>query len=427
MYSFIKLVTLISFFSIINLACFSSYESSDDGQLIYWTAPNVEVSEFDRTMVHMWNTTHPQNKIKWEIIPAGTTSEEVLLTAIATGRGPDISTNIFAGFAAQLAEADAIVALDTLPGFWQLLEKRKMTSIVKKNWMFKGHVYVLPIYISPQLMWYNKRILNELEVNRLPKTYGEFIKLSKKARKHNYYGLWVDVSAVWWKRWFDFITLYSAASGGQSYLDLQNKKTFLESEAGRAVTKFFYDIFTLGLSPRFEIKDGFEKGQFLASIMDAARIVRAKKLYPDLEYVISPLIVPDSYPQDAPVYTFAEQKGMVIFSYSKKRKRAWEFMKWFFSDEHDLLWMEITHYLPARDDLLTNPSFKLYFEKNSTMKLFAESIRYAAPLVLSPQTVQIQTLLNRELWQPIVFGAKTPIQAVRDANKSISQLLHSGT
>jgi hypothetical protein len=47
-------------------------------------------------------------------------------------------------------------------------------------------------------------------------------------------------------------------------------------------------------------------------------------------------------------------------------------------------------------------------------------------LVLTPQTVEIQTILNRELWQPIIFGLKSPAIASRDANQTIQRILKSG-
>jgi len=67
----------------------------------FWTAPNPFQEAFWSEVVKEWNNTHPDQQIKWQVIPAGNSSEEVILTALATGTGPDLSTNIFTGFAAQ--------------------------------------------------------------------------------------------------------------------------------------------------------------------------------------------------------------------------------------------------------------------------------------------------------------------------------------
>jgi multiple sugar transport system substrate-binding protein len=145
-----------------------------------------------------------------------------------------------------------------------------------------------------------------------------------------------------------------------------------------------------------------------------------------LEYVIASLVVPDYYPVNAPVYTLAESKGMVLFNNADNKEQAWDFMQWYFNDSHDSLWLELTNYLPAREDLNSNQIFKKYFNNNPYIKIYAEVLDFSVPIVLTPQTVEIQTILNRELWQPIIFGQKLPREASNDANQTIQRILKSG-
>ena len=98
----------------------------------------------------------------------------------------------------------------------------------------------------------------------------------------------------------------------------------------------------------------------------------------------------------------------------------------YFSDEHDSLWLEITNYLPVREDLLSNSIFKNYFEDNPEIRRYAHASEFSIPLALTPLTVRIQTILNRELWQPIIYGLKSPVIASRDANIAINRILKSG-
>lgn len=101
-------------------------------------------------------------------------------------------------------------------------------------------------------------------------------------------------------------------------------------------------------------------------------------------------------------------------------------MKWYFSGEHDSLWIALTKYLPAREDLTSNPIFASYFDDNPNAKLYADIAEYIVPHVLTAKTVEIQTSLNRELWQPIIYGTKSPAEASRDANIAIQRILKSG-
>ena len=428
--SMIKYLTILAVFITVTtmvMSCHSSKAENDTKNISYWTAPSLELSKFESKVVEEWNLSHPDSRIDWKTIPAGTTSEEVLLTAIATRTGPDICSNIFGGFAAQMADAKVLVALDTMPGFWDVMEKRKMTNIIRNNWFYNGHVYVVPVYVNPEMIWYNKKMLDKLEVTKLPRTYSEFFTLlDQVCTTQKVYGLTVDISSKWYKRWFDYLTLYAAAAGGEPYINVKEKEALFDNQAGIAVTEFFFNVFEKGYAPRFDIQDGFQKEMFLASIKGAGDITRTKRMYPDLEYVIAPLVVPDYYPVNAPVYTLAESKGMVLFNTSRKKGESWDFMKWYFSGGHDSLWLELTNFLPAREDLIDNPIFIEYFNDNPDIKLYAEALDFSVPLVLTPQTVEIQTILNRELWQPIIFGLKSPAIASRDANQTIQRILKSG-
>lgn len=409
------------------VSCGSEDKKADSNGIEYWSAPSVELSKFEKQVVDKWTSSHEETPIDWKTIPAGTTSEEVILTAIATRTGPDVISNIFGGFAAQLADAGVIVALDTLPGFWDVVENRHMTNIVRNNWFYKGHIYVMPIYINPELMWYNEEMFDNCGFTEVPRTYSEFFALlENECIPDNVYGLTVDVSSKWYRRWFDYLTLYAGASGGKPFIDIDKNEAFLDSKYGIAVTEFYYKIFDEGYAPRFEIQDGFRKGVFFASLKGAGNVVRTKLLYPNLRYKIAPLLVPDDYPEDAPIYTLAESKGMVLFESSNNKDKAWEFMKWYFSGEHDSLWISLTNYLPAREDLTTNPIFIKYFLDNPNTKLYADIVEFTVPIVLTAKTVEIQTILTRELWQPIIFGTKSPTEASRDANVAIERILESG-
>ena len=117
---------------------------------------------------------------------------------------------------------------------------------------------------------------------------------------------------------------------------------------------------------------------------------------------------------------------MVLFNTTAKKAEAWDFMRSYFTDKRDSLWLAITNYLPVRDDLLSNSIFKLYFEDNPEIKRYAVTAALSVPLSITPHTVQIQTILNRELWQPIIYGLKSPLATSEDANSAINRILRSG-
>ena len=86
-------------------------------KIVFWTAPNPNQEAFWKEMVSRYNSQNGDMEIEWSTIPAAGSSEEAILTAVASGRAPDVCTNIFSGFSAQLSEIGALYEMSSLPGF----------------------------------------------------------------------------------------------------------------------------------------------------------------------------------------------------------------------------------------------------------------------------------------------------------------------
>ena len=395
-------------------------------KIVFWTAPNPLQEEFWKPLVEQWNKEHPDVQIEWSVIPAAGSSEEAILTAIAAGRGPDISTNIFSGFAAQLAEMGAIVPLDEEFGdeFWSLVNARNMREVIE-GWKLNGHYYVFPIYSNPMLFWWRKDILEKLGYDKPPRTYSEIYELAKKYTvPKEKYAVQVTAGRNWWDRWFDFITYYYAASGGQPYI--KNGKAVFNNEYGKKVAQYIYTMFKNGWTALELGRDPFEQGTIVGSIMGPWHFNYTKEHYPDVykNILITPPPVPDDYPADKPVYTFADTKGLVMFTTCKYKKEAWEFIKWvFFNPQNDVRWIELTKMPPARADVTVNPIFKKFVENDPYFAQTASYVKYAVPPALITQTIDVQNAMTTYLIEPLIYGKSTPEEALKKAVKEINKIL----
>lgn len=390
----------------------------------FWTAPNPFQEAFWSEVVKEWNSTHPDQQIKWQVIPAGHSSEEVILTALATGTGPDLSTNIFTGFAAQLIENDYLVPFNQFDGFEELLKARAMENIVKKGWGHHGNYYVLPLYTNPMAYWWNKDILDELGVD-VPRTYGDVLKLGAQYNdpSKNKYTLLVRYEPAWWDRWFDFCLSYLANSGGKPYWD--EEKVLFNDEHGLKYMEFIDQLFRKQYAPIENFQDPLQKGIVLGSIEGPWNINYTKEAYPEFNFVIAPPLVPDDYPADQPIHSFADTKGMVMLTKDKRKQAvAWNFIKWFFSDiRHDVKWLEMTNMLPSREDVLERKEFAEYLSGNPELAEYAKLLPYAVPPALNSKTIELQTKLNEVLWEPVIYGKKTPAKALSDAEKELNKII----
>nr|WP_206076300.1 extracellular solute-binding protein [Marinitoga lauensis] len=251
-------------------------------KIVFWTAPNPNQEAYWKKLVAEYEKLNPDIDIEWTTIPAAGSSEEAILSAIASGRTPDICTNIFSGFAAQLIELDQLVELNKLPGFNDLIASRKMESIIK-GWNFMGKTYVLPIYSNPILMWWRKDILEKYGWEKPPRTYSEIYELSKQfVIPNKKYTMRVVAGRNWWDRWFDYITYYYAASEGKPYIDLKKYRAIYNNDAGIKVAKFFETMFKnkwtavdLGNAPLYN-------GVILGSLKGPWEIPYAEKQFPEV-------------------------------------------------------------------------------------------------------------------------------------------------
>ncbi|MDY7075790.1 MAG: extracellular solute-binding protein [Chloroflexota bacterium] len=397
--------------------------------VLFWTAPNPQQEAYWKDIVDDWNAANPNIQIEWEVIPAGASSEEVLLTAIATGTAPDISTNIFSGFAAQLVSSGAVVALDEeFPDFWDVVEGRQMRSILEKGWGYGGHQYVMPLYNNPSRYWWNKALLDEAGMTEAPRTYSDVLALCQAISvPGERYGIQYPSYKNWWDRWFGYLTLYYAASGGEPYVDLENNEVLFDNEAGMAVLSFMDDTFRSGCAPTEDLTDPLPNGILGGAFMGPWSIIPFSETWPDFEYVVAPPPVPDDYPEGEPVYVFADTKGMVMFSQSQQKAAAWEFIKWYFADvQHDVGWLEATNMPVVREDITINPAFDAYWAEHPVVKQYAEGVPYSVPPALIPATIEVQRIMGREMIEPIWFGIESPEDAMAGAVTAIEDYLNLG-
>lgn len=394
----------------------------------FWTGPAAHKMEAWKKMVDEWNVTHPEIYVEWTAIPAGISSEESILTAIASATAPDIVSGIFIGFAETLAKSGAVVPVEELPGFQGVLETRKMTNIIGKYRSRDGHIYLLPWY-SNAIMWaYGVELLKEAGLEKPPRTYGELLALAPKVvipKKR--WLVYLSPEASWWHIWYHYMHLYYAASEGKPFVE-KNQATFV-NKAGLSAAKFAADLFAKEYAPLMKMPwHCIAEGKVLTGFMGPWWVSTWKQNYPEFEYLVTTPPVPDWYPADKPVFTFADSKGLVMLAEAKPeaRQAAWQFMRWLYTTpENDLIWLELDGEPSAREDLLTNPAFQDFFRANPKVRQFAEEVAFAVPPPVHPEVVEIQTAFMRQAWEPLIYGKKTAEQALKDAKEAIDDLIAS--
>jgi multiple sugar transport system substrate-binding protein len=271
------------------------------------------------------------------------------------------------------------------------------------------------------MMYYNVRLLRAAGVPEVPKTYAEYFALGDRVReKLNGEGkpeVWVgerDIRPIWWQRMFDFYPFYLAASGGQPLF--RNDTVAFGNRAAEEVFGFFQTCYGRRYYPRtsfFQSVDPFMLEKKVSHVAGPWQVAAIRKFAPGLEYTVSPLPVPEA--RGGPVYTFGDFKNIAVFTTSKHPREAWEFVRFLLEAEHDLQLLQMCDQIPVRGDLLTNPIFAEYFNKNPKMVKFAEQVPYTRGMDSAPDMKEIFDGISQEYEMCAVYGKKPPAQSIHDA------------
>ncbi|MBU2505443.1 MAG: extracellular solute-binding protein [Bacteroidetes bacterium] len=413
---------------LLTISCNNSRDR-DNNNLFYWSSNNTEEVLFAKYITEKWNKLYPDNIVKFQAVPEGQSSEEVILAAVVGKTTPDIYSNMWQGDVEVYAQAGVLVALDTLEGFSEFLYERCDSAVIAEVTSEDGHIYQIPWKINPIMLIYNKNIVDELGMGKSPRTYGEFFEASKRFQDDTdgdgYVDRWFGYSEVlvtWWQRFFDFYPLYLAASGGAPLIE-DNKAVF-NNEHAVNVFKFLRELYKKSyfsierLSAR---QDPFLDEVIATRFTGPWEITHAEKYKKDgFEYDFSAMPVPDDH--KGPAYTYCDPKNIVIFKTCPDPKAALKFLLFVISEENDLKFLEITSQLPRRKSLDSNPVFDSFFEANPKMRIFAKQANYVRGTDTTPVLKEAFDIISQEYEACVIYGTKSPEEAIRAAEEAVNLL-----
>ena len=420
---------LVAVALMVSLSC-GLIEAKAPVTITFWPSSNPQEIEFAKIIVSRWNKENPGIQVKMEPLPASRSTEEVLLAAIAAGTTPDVCANIYPGAISQYIAGKGLYPHDELPGCYDFVYERSPKEIVDAFTYKDGHVYQIPWKANPVMLAYNVNLLKENGIDPASlATYSGFLEAAEKLAKDTdgdgrtdqwLYSPSTDVT--WWQRFFDFYTLYIAASGGKTLLDSSGKVAF-EDDAAVAVFTFLKTLFDNKFVPKGTlIGDQFLGGKIATTITGPYSIPYYNQNAPDgFKYDFIPVPVPDGH--KGPVVTYGDPKNIGIFANTKHPHEAWELVKFIMSKENDLLWLEITSQPPYRKDIVNDPMFAPYFKNNPMMSTFVVQGAYTRGVDDSKYLIEIFDAISKQYDLCCVNSRKTPKNAVRDAARDARDIL----
>ena len=407
----------------------SSNDKEKEYKLFYWCSNNTQEIEFAKYVVTNWNKLYPDSKVKFQPVPEGRSSEEVILAAVVGETTPDIYSNMWQGDVEAYAQAGVLVAFDKLTGFDKYINNRCDPEVIEEITSNDRHIYQIPWKVNPIMLIYNKNFIADLGYKDPPKTYTDYIEAAKRFQidedEDGYVDRWFGYSEVkvdWWQRFFDFYPLYLAASGGAPLI--KNEQAAFNNKYAVNVFTFLRELYKNKYFPQERLtarQDPFLAGAIATRFVGPWEISHAEKFKPEgFDYDFTTMPAPDNH--EGFNYTYGDPKNIVIFNTCTNVELAYKFVKFATNLQNDFQLLKITSQYPRRKDLLTDSLFVEYFSDKPMLKTFAKQAKYVRGTDASAVLKEVFDLISQEYEACVIYGVKTPKDAIQDAADAVNLL-----
>ncbi|MCE7982823.1 MAG: extracellular solute-binding protein [Caldilinea sp. CFX5] len=397
--------------------------------LRYWYFETPERIELGKQQEAAFEAMHPNIQIEGSTAPDAV-DNEMLVAFIKAGTNSHVHQSVNMEDTWYFSR-DLLLPLQDLPGFQEVMDKMNP----KLNYTWKdGNVYSISWYSGPRVMFYNGQRVREagLDPEKLPETYSQYLEWAKALTDdtHWFTNLWTQEE--WWRWQFQAYAFYIAATGTNQLVSEDGAKAIFNTPEALQSYELIHTLFAekYNLTETLE-GNPFLSGQVAATLSGAGLMGTVKREAPEgFELLVGPIPKPDdSTVEGFPTYNFVRnfaimrEQALEGGAADQVNRAAWEFMKYLLSDEQLAADFAITGDLPPTKDVLTNPLFTQVLqglpagEKYAT---FAEnSYIYDMNTTLGSEIMGVLT----KSYVDMIFDAKTPDQALADAETEVNDLL----
>jgi multiple sugar transport system substrate-binding protein len=390
--------------------------------LTYWPAANPAETRLAIHLVTQWNAENPDVQVRVQPLPAGRSSEEVLLAAIVARATPDISSNVSSALLARLIRAGGVVRLDNRVATSARLKERTNSAMLASLRLPDGGIYAFPWKTNPEMLMYNVDLFKAAGIGP-PRTHTELLNAWHKLARDtdgdgrlDRWAMWATLKTTWYERFYDFYPLYLASSGGRTIVN--NGKIVFENEAAVSALDVLRRGFAEGVLPlsNFALgRDPFMDGTVAMKIIGPWFIKELDELkVRGLHYDVTPVPGADgTAPGDS--FAFADLRSIAIFSTTRHPDAAARFVAYLTSPAADRLLIEEASQLPYRRSLASDPRFTVPLARWPTLSTYAKYVERSRDLDIDPDVVEIFDILSEAYEESAIYRKSSVRAAVKKA------------
>jgi multiple sugar transport system substrate-binding protein len=387
--------------------------------LTYWPAANPTETRVAMRLTAQWNAENPGVQVRVQPLPAGRSSEEVLLAAIVAKATPDVSSNVSSALLARLVRANGVVRLDTRVATAARLRERTNPAMLSSLRLPDSGIYAFPWKTNPEMLMYNIDLLAAARVPP-PRTHSELLQAFRTLTRdtngdgrNDRWAFWATLKTTWHERFYDFYPLYLASSGGRTLVS--DGKIVFENESAVAALDVLRRGFAEGTLPRSNFalgRDPFIDGTVAMKIIGPWFLKELNELkVRGLRYDVTPVPAADGASPDDH-YAFADLRNIAIFSTTRHPDEAARFVAYLTSPAADRLLIEEASQLPYRRSLAKDPRFTASLRRWPTLPAYATYVERTRDIDIDPDVVEIFDLISEAYEEAAIYGTVPVRQAL---------------
>jgi multiple sugar transport system substrate-binding protein len=399
-----------------------SYKAAAPITLTYWPAANPTETRLAMRLAAQWNAENPDVQVRVQPLPAGRSSEEVLLAAIVAKATPDVSSNVSSALLARLVRAKGVVRLDDRVATAARLRERTNAAMLASLRLPDGGIYAFPWKTNPEMLMYNVDLFKAAGIGP-PRTQSELVQAWHKLARDtdgdgrlDRWAMWATLKTTWYERFYDFYPLYLASSGGRTLVS--NGKIVFDNDAAVAALDVLRRGFAEGVLPRSNFalgRDPFADGTVAMKIIGPWFVKELTDIkVRGLRYDVTP--VPGADGTDpANSYAFADLRSIAIFSTTRHPDAAARFVAYLTSPAADKLLIEEGSQLPYRRGLASDPRFTISLARWPTLSTYANYVERSRDLDIDPDVVEIFDLLSEAYEESAIYQTASVKESLKKA------------
>ncbi len=318
---------ILFFGSFKDVGDFGSVKEVKGPTIEVWVGSGRDQTTILRQLIDESFVTQHNINVKLKMVNMG-----ILLSATLSGNGPDVAIGVDQKTPVNWGIRGAIKDLSEFPDFEDV--KPWFSKSAMQPLTFDGKTYALPNTEDFLIMFYRKDILSEIGINKVPETWEEV----------------VDISPILQKQHLDFYipvgqgtlneSLYAMIKqrGGNLYKEDYKEVAMLEPENIEAFLTYVRFFTNYGFVLEANFLNRFRSGEMPIGLSHFTLYNSLAVFAPEIQGQWGYALIPGTKDEHGNINhtTTSVVSSTVIMNDTKEKEAAWEFLKWYHSEETQL-------------------------------------------------------------------------------------------